>query len=77
MPSTAAVTFLFSDAIALSAAMMAAFAPPLLLSLIEHLPRVCYCYFHCDFSLIFIRYNVLSHDQRHIGAYLIGVAEML
>lgn len=44
---------LFSVSIALSSAMMAPSAPPLLLlSLIEHLPRVCHCCFHCGFSLL-------------------------
>lgn len=42
---------LFSVPIALSSAMMAPSAPPLLLlSLIEHLPHVCHCCFHCGFS---------------------------
>lgn len=43
---------LFFISIALSSAMMAPSAPPLLLlSLIEHLPFVCPCCFHCGFTL--------------------------
>lgn len=46
---------LFSVSIALSSARMAPSAPPLLLlSLIEHLPRVCHPCSHCGFSLFLL-----------------------